>query len=219
MAFDFRKLQNLKQALLIVSILYFYGMAIAISFNRDTYGLDSPAALFVVGLLFVIAIVLEAGMVWWHRRKRVTWGILLTTIYALLGFVIAPKVYGDWVLTAALFLPVVVVFIVGFAFSYSRILVRSFTPNMRLSFDQITDALKSLPGWEYAANRLEKTYRFATYGESLEFVNAVGVIAQKMHHIPEVDLRKNSVKLRLTSPDVGGVSQRDVDIAKEFDKV
>jgi len=219
MAFDIRKLQIIKQALLVVSILYFYGLALAINYRGDTYGLDRPEVFIVIGTLFIIAIVLEAGMTWWHSRRRIVWGGVLVACYALLGFVVAPRLYGDWVLSVALFLPVAVVFVVGFAFSYSRILVRSFTSHMKLSFDQIDTALKNMPGWAYEANHLDKTYRFSTFGEALEFVNAVGVIAQKTHHIPDVDLRQHDVKVRLTSSDVGGVTQADIELAKEFDRI
>lgn len=219
MPLNLRRLQILKRALLAVSTAYFYVLAIAINYHFKTHGLDHPFVFLGVGLMFVIAIALEAGMTWWHRRKRILWGVLLAFCYALLGFIIAPSLYGDWILVAALYFPLVAVFILGFAYSYSRIFIRVFTTHMRLPFDEIDSALRSMPGWRYAAVHLEKTYRFPSFGEALAFVDAIGVVAQKFHHAPDVEIRKNAVTLRLTTPDAGGVTAADIEIAKEFDGI
>lgn len=216
---NLRGLQFLKRALLVISTAYFYVLALAINYHLATYGLDSPLVFLGVGLLFVIAIALEAGMTWWHWRKRILWGALLALSYALLGFVIAPSLYGEWTLVVAMYFPLVAVFIIGFLYSSSRVFIRAFTTHMRLPFDEIDSALKAMPGWRYAADHLEKTYRFPSFGEAIGFMDAVGVAAQKRHHIPDVEIRKNAVTLRLTTPDAGGVTKADLEIAKEFDGI
>jgi hypothetical protein len=42
MNFDLRGWQNLKESLLVFTVLYFYALAFALIFGRNTYGLDHP---------------------------------------------------------------------------------------------------------------------------------------------------------------------------------
>ena len=52
--------------------------------------------------------------------------------------------------------------------------------------------------------------------EGVEFVVAIGRDADAADHHPDVDLRYDHVDVRLTSHDVGGLSRRDVELARKI---
>lgn len=218
MPVDIKKLNILKQALLVVSILYFYVLAFMLRSNRQTYGLDQPLPFVSMALVFLTAISIEAGFTWWHRRKRIGWWALLIFSYALLGLVIAPSLYGDSVLLFALLLPLITVFVGGFAFAFSNVLYRAFRRPTRIPLADLKLALQPMPGWDALAGGIEKLYRFPTLDDALRFVNVCGVLSEKFRHPLHCDLQETRVKVRLQTPDAGGVTEKDLLVAREFDR-
>lgn len=209
----------IKQSLLILSVVYFYGLSIALTFHLSAHGFDSPIVFAIMGIAFLVALLIEAASTWWYRRGRIMWALLAIVSYAVLGFFVAPRLYGTLAVWVALLAPLVVVFVGGFLYSYARIFHRFFFSSMKLTIDEIHAALRNLPGWDYIAGNLEKTFRFSGFGQALEFVTKVGVIAQRMHHAPDIDLRERNVKVLLTTRDQSGVTASDIEMAKEIDRV
>lgn len=122
---DVRKIQNLKEMLLVISILYFYGLAFAINQHKETYGLDSPTAFVVMGIVFLIALFLEVLVTWWPFRDRILAASVFILAYAYLGIFVAPALFGDRVIIISLLAPVIVTFVGGFAYVYARLLYRA----------------------------------------------------------------------------------------------
>ena len=79
----------------------------------------------------------------------------------------------------------------------------------RLSADELRQRLDALPGWEYADNRLTKTFRFANYYETIAFVNAVAYIAHREDHHPDLSVHYNRVVASYSTHDAGGVTLND----------
>lgn len=77
--------------------------------------------------------------------------------------------------------------------------------------------LSALPGWSIEAGMLVKTYAHPTFPEAIVFVNAVAHLAELANHHPDVDIRYTNVTLRLTTHDSGGITARDVALAKEVE--
>jgi 4a-hydroxytetrahydrobiopterin dehydratase len=48
-------------------------------------------------------------------------------------------------------------------------------------------------------------------------VNAVGALAERVDHHPDIDIRWNRVYLRLSTHSAGGITQRDLDLAAQID--
>ncbi len=84
---------------------------------------------------------------------------------------------------------------------------------------QIEEALDSLPGWSQEGEAIVRTYEFADFRAALDFMNrAAGPIEEQDHH-PEWTNVYNRVDVRLTSHDVGGVTGRDVQLARVLERV
>lgn len=71
-------------------------------------------------------------------------------------------------------------------------------------------------GWRVL--RTSAVARFATgsFGSGLRLITRIGVLAEAANHHPDVDLRYGTVTVRTWSHDVGGLSQRDVALAREI---
>jgi 4a-hydroxytetrahydrobiopterin dehydratase len=50
-------------------------------------------------------------------------------------------------------------------------------------------------------------------------VNRIAAAAEQANHHPDIDIRYNQVKLALISHDSGGVTKRDVNMARKIDEV
>ena len=81
-------------------------------------------------------------------------------------------------------------------------------------------ALRSLDGWEEArgGDAIAKTFRFGDFMTAMDFMARVAVHADEADHHPEWSNVYNRVEVTLTSHDVGGVSGRDLDLARVMDR-
>ena len=79
----------------------------------------------------------------------------------------------------------------------------------RLSDDEIRSRLAALSGWAYATDRLEKTFSFANYYETIAFVNAVAWIAHRADHHPDLVVGYNRCAISYSTHDAGGVTLND----------
>jgi len=84
---------------------------------------------------------------------------------------------------------------------------------------QIEAALDGLPGWSQEGEAIVKSFEFADFDAAIAFINrAVGPINEMDHH-PEWTNVYNRVDIRLNSHDVGGVTDRDVQLARVLDRL
>ncbi len=87
-----------------------------------------------------------------------------------------------------------------------------------LSESQIQVALARLPGWEFTAASISKTYRFAGFPEAICFITEMAFACEKANHHPEMSNVYNTVTIRLRTHDLGSkVTQKDVDLAREIE--
>lgn len=86
-----------------------------------------------------------------------------------------------------------------------------------LSDITIQRELGSLAGWARRADALVKTYQSRTFGQSIEFVNAVAELAESADHHPDIDIRYTKVTCSLSTHDAGGITQKDLDLAAKIE--
>ena len=89
----------------------------------------------------------------------------------------------------------------------------------RLTEEQISEMLKTLPGWEREGEAIVKTFEFEWFTPAMGFVTKVALLAERYDHHPDIDIRYKTVRLLLTSHDAGGLTDRDIDLAKEFEAI
>ena len=76
-------------------------------------------------------------------------------------------------------------------------------------------------GWVASADgkAIEKSFAFADFSEAFGFLTRVAMHAETIDHHPEFTSVWNKVDFRLTSHDAGGVTERDVALAKVIDQL
>ena len=81
------------------------------------------------------------------------------------------------------------------------------------------EALAALPGWRLRDDGLaiERELRFADFNEAFGFMTRVALLADKHDHHPEWSNVYNRVAITLTTHDAGGLSARDVAMARAID--
>jgi 4a-hydroxytetrahydrobiopterin dehydratase len=81
------------------------------------------------------------------------------------------------------------------------------------------EALAGLRDWGLRADGLaiERSLKFADFNEAFGFMTRVALLADKHDHHPEWSNVYNRVEITLTTHDAGGLSQRDVAMAKAID--
>ena len=87
----------------------------------------------------------------------------------------------------------------------------------KLDDDEITRRLAALSGWTLQAGKLHREYRFADFVEAFGFMAGAALVAERMNHHPEWSNVYNKVIVDLTTHDAGGISEKDVELAKLLD--
>ena len=83
--------------------------------------------------------------------------------------------------------------------------------------DAVDAAIAGGLSWERQGDELVKTRRGKDFVDALAYVNAVGALAEEKNHHPDIDIRWNTVTLRLTTHSEGGLTHLDLDLARLID--
>ncbi len=90
---------------------------------------------------------------------------------------------------------------------------------MVLDPGQIGSRLQGLAGWTYDDTAgIRKTYRHHDFLEAIAFVNRIAPMAEESQHHPDIDIRYNKVTVTLITHDAGGVTDKDVDLARRIEQ-
>lgn len=82
-------------------------------------------------------------------------------------------------------------------------------------------ALHELHGWSDVVDRdaIRKTFHFSDFNAAWGFMSRVALAAEKMNHHPEWFNVYNRVEVTLTTHDVDGVTERDIQLARYLDEI
>ena len=74
-------------------------------------------------------------------------------------------------------------------------------------------------GWELKEGKIVKSFHFSSFIDAIEFVIKVAKVAEKIDHHPIITINWKAVRLSLKSFDVDAVTKRDINLAKEIEKM
>jgi len=82
-------------------------------------------------------------------------------------------------------------------------------------------ALKELAGWSAVEGRdaIRRMLTFKDFNAAFGFMGRVALMAERMDHHPEWFNVYNRVEITLSTHDCGGLSERDVKLAKFIDSI
>jgi 4a-hydroxytetrahydrobiopterin dehydratase len=87
----------------------------------------------------------------------------------------------------------------------------------KLNKQSIQDWLEKRPGWRVKGQTLIKEFTFRSFRDTIVFVNRIASLADETDHRPNIDIRENLVRLSLTTSEVAGISQKDLELAQRID--
>jgi 4a-hydroxytetrahydrobiopterin dehydratase len=85
-------------------------------------------------------------------------------------------------------------------------------PKVRLTSQQVE--AEGLADWRILFDTLHARFETGSFATGLELVNRIGAAAEERNHHPDIDLTYPRVDVRLTSHDTGGVTSRDIELAR-----
>ena len=87
-----------------------------------------------------------------------------------------------------------------------------------LNRTELATRLLDLPDWAERDGKLHRELKFASFPEAFAFMTRVALAAERMNHHPDWFNSYTTVVIDLTSHDVGGISERDLKLAKLIDE-
>jgi 4a-hydroxytetrahydrobiopterin dehydratase len=83
------------------------------------------------------------------------------------------------------------------------------------------EALSTVPEWTYDAGggAIVRYFKFKDFSEAFGFMTRVALLAQAADHHPEWSNVYNKVTITLTTHDAGGLSVKDVELARAIDRL
>ena len=76
-----------------------------------------------------------------------------------------------------------------------------------------------LPDWRLFGPALHTRFRTGNFANGLRLLNAIGEAAEEANHHPDLDLRYPHLNIKLSSHDAGGVTDRDVALARKISEI
>ena len=88
----------------------------------------------------------------------------------------------------------------------------------RLSTGEIEKLLPTVPGWIVSNERLHREFKFRNFVGAFAFMTACALEAEKMNHHPDWFNAYSTVRVDLTTHDVGGLTELDFKLAAAFNR-
>lgn len=88
-----------------------------------------------------------------------------------------------------------------------------------LSEAEIKQKLEALSGWGLKGKSIEKRYDLGSFPEAIRFVEQVAALAESEQHHPDIVINYNAVTLTLSTHSAGGVTEKDLILADQIEKL
>ncbi len=82
---------------------------------------------------------------------------------------------------------------------------------------EIQGALAELPGWRRDGKAIAKSFDLKGFKAAMAFTGTVGELAERADHHPDILIQFSRVTLTLSSHDKGGVTDRDLRLARQIE--
>ena len=89
----------------------------------------------------------------------------------------------------------------------------------RLSADQRASLSETLASWTLESDQLTRTFLFKDFVEAFGFMSRVALLAESRNHHPNWSNVYNRVTIELTTHDLGGLSDLDIELAAAIDQL
>ena len=88
-----------------------------------------------------------------------------------------------------------------------------------LTDEQVDAAAAELDGWERKDGALRRSVTFGSFLDGIEAVRRVADLAERRDHHPDIDIRWRTVTFALVTHSEGGITDKDVAMAGDIDRI
>ena len=88
-----------------------------------------------------------------------------------------------------------------------------------LSAESVAGLAHSVPGWQLQAGRLHRKLVFGDFVAAFGFMAQVALVAEALGHHPDWSNSWNRVVIDLTSHDLGGLCDLDLELAQRINQI
>lgn len=88
-----------------------------------------------------------------------------------------------------------------------------------LTDEQVDAAVAGLNGWARADGALRRSVKFPTFLAGIDAVRRVAEHAEAKDHHPDIDIRWRTVTFALVTHSAGGITENDVQMAGDIDRI
>jgi len=88
-----------------------------------------------------------------------------------------------------------------------------------LSDKEVDAALPELDGWEHVDNALRRSVKFPAFLAGIDAVRRIAEAAETADHHPDIDIRWRTVTFVLSTHSEGGITQKDLALARQIDEI
>jgi 4a-hydroxytetrahydrobiopterin dehydratase len=89
----------------------------------------------------------------------------------------------------------------------------------KLTNDVIAQRTENLPGWQVTDGVLHKDFTFPDFMTAMDFMARLVPTAERLNHHPDWANAYNKVSIRLTTHDVGGLTDNDFVFAEAAEEI
>lgn len=89
----------------------------------------------------------------------------------------------------------------------------------KLSEKEINDNLESLEGWTYSDNAIHTSFEFENFKEAFTLMTRIAFEAEAQNHHPDWSNVYNELEISLSTHDAGGVTEKDIKMAKTIEGI
>jgi 4a-hydroxytetrahydrobiopterin dehydratase len=87
-----------------------------------------------------------------------------------------------------------------------------------LDAEAVRKELDGLDGWTGNPAGIGRTVELASFPDAIAVVDRVAAAAEELNHHPDIDIRWRTLTFRCTTHSVGGVTRRDIELARRIDE-
>jgi 4a-hydroxytetrahydrobiopterin dehydratase len=87
----------------------------------------------------------------------------------------------------------------------------------KISGNELDETVRAMNGWQLKDGKLQKSFRFSNFIDAFGFMTRIALEAEKINHHPDWSNVYNTVTIKLSTHDAGGITDYDIKLAKIID--
>ena len=88
-----------------------------------------------------------------------------------------------------------------------------------LNEEELGSALVNAPEWRQTGTEIYRSFTLPSFPAALVFAAAVGHLAERAQHHPDILIQYTKVTLKLSTHSAGGLTEKDFSLAREIDTI